>query len=246
MMHENDLFTILDVVESTNNYAMGQVHAGLAAHGQAWFANEQWGGKGQRDKKWLSAKGENIIMTIVLKPDKVFKGNQFLFSAFIAGVCHRFFSAIAGNETYVKWPNDIYFGDRKAGGILIENVIRGKEWKWAVIGIGININQTAFAQELHNPTSLKMITAKRYEVVELAKHLQQAILNELKNPSFEILSKSLQYYNDHLYKKGQDVKLKKENALFETCIKGVNNFGQLITEDVMERVFEFGEVGWVL
>ena len=102
MMQENGLFTILDVVESTNNYAMGQVHAGLAAHGQAWFANEQWGGKGQRDKKWISAKGENIIMTIVLKPDKVFKGNQFLFSAFIAGVCHRFFSAIAGNEMYIN------------------------------------------------------------------------------------------------------------------------------------------------
>ena len=114
-----------------------------------------------------------------------------------------------------------------------------------MVGIGININQTVFAQELHNATSLKMITAKRYEVVELAKHLQQAILNELKNPSFEILSKSLPYYNTHLYKKGKLVKLKKGNAIFETYIKEVNSFGQLITEDVMERVFEFGEVSWV-
>ncbi len=246
MMHENVLFTILDVVESTNNYAMGQVHAGLAAHGQAWFANEQWGGKGQRDKKWISAKGENIIMTIVLKPDKVFQGNQFLFSAFIAGACHRFFSALAGNGTYIKWPNDIYFGDRKAGGILIENIIKGKEWNWAITGIGINVNQTEFNEEVQNATSLNMITGKNYEVVELAELLQQTILKELENPTTEILSKSLQYYNDHLYKKGKVVKLKKENALFETCIKEVNSFGQLITEDVMERVFDFGEVSLVL
>ena len=246
MIHENHLFTILDVVESTNNYAMGQVHAGLAAHGQAWFANEQWGGKGQREKKWLSAMGENIIVTITLKPDKVFNQNKFLFSAFIAGVCHQFFSAFAGNETCIKWPNDIYFGDRKAGGILIENVFKGKQWKWAVVGIGININQTHFGEELKNATSLKCITQKNYDVIELAKQLQNTIIQKLENCKEEVLFEYLKYYNDHLFKKGKIVKLKKENILFETCIKEVNGFGQLITEDVMERVFEFGEVSWVV
>jgi BirA family transcriptional regulator, biotin operon repressor / biotin---[acetyl-CoA-carboxylase] ligase len=245
MIYKNDLFTILDVVESTNNYAMGQLHAGLAVHGQAWFANEQWGGKGQREKKWISAAGENIIMTIVLKPDKVFKGNLFLFSAFIAGACHRFYSALAAKNTHIKWPNDIYHCDRKAGGILIENIIKGMEWNWSVVGIGINVNQIDFNEELSNATSLKKIIGKTYDVVELAMQLHDIILKELENGSGELLEYALQYYNTYLYKKNEVIKLKKGNAVFETYVKEVNNFGQLVTKDTIERLFNFGEVVWV-
>ena len=246
MISKNQLFTIIDVVESTNNYAMGQLHAGLAAHGQTWFANEQWGGRGQRENKWLSQKGENVIMTIVVKPGKVFQGNLFFFSAFIAGVCHRIFSAAAGYNTHIKWPNDIYFGDRKAGGILIENVFKGKEWSWAVVGIGLNINQISFANELKNATSLKCITNNNHDPITIASQIQNIILGELKNSSEDTLHQYLKYYNNHLFKKGQMVKLKKANIVFETRIKEVNSFGQLITEDAMDRTFEFGEISWIL
>ncbi len=243
-MQENGLFTILDVVESTNNYAMGQVHAGLAAHGQAWFANEQWGGRGQREKKWISAKGKNIIMTMVLKPDKVFKGNQFLISAFVAGVCHRFFSAIAGKETTIKWPNDIYFGDRKAGGILIENVVKGQQWNWAVIGIGINVNQIEFGNEITNATSLRLICNKIFEPIELGKKLHIMLTENFENGELFREDYYLNYYNENLHKKNQAVKLKKGNIVFTTTIKKVNKRGQLVTLDTMERQFNSEEIKW--
>ena len=82
----------------------------------------------------------------------------------------------AGDETKIKWPNDLYWQDRKAGGILIESIVRSREsgvgsWEWAIIGIGININQTTFPDDLPNPVSLKQITGKNFDPVELAKEL---------------------------------------------------------------------------
>ena len=70
-MEQNEIFSILDSVESTNNYAMQQVHAGLAKHGQAWYALEQWGGKGQRGKLWKSSVGENVILSIAIQPNAI-------------------------------------------------------------------------------------------------------------------------------------------------------------------------------
>ncbi|HMX79677.1 MAG TPA: biotin--[acetyl-CoA-carboxylase] ligase, partial [Ferruginibacter sp.] len=155
---------ILEAVDSTNNYAMAQVHAGLANHGLAWFAQEQTAGKGQRGKRWQTGKGKNIAMSLVLEPERFGRVKPFLLSASIALACHAFFEKYAGPPTRIKWPNDLYWGDRKAGGILIENVYHGKNWKWAVAGTGININEDRFDPELINPVSLYQITGTQYNV----------------------------------------------------------------------------------
>ncbi|MEJ7609737.1 MAG: biotin--[acetyl-CoA-carboxylase] ligase [Ferruginibacter sp.] len=243
---QNELFSILDSVESTNNYATGQAHAGLARHGQAWFAREQLSGRGQRGKTWNSAPGENIIMSLAIRPDTVFKAVPFLLSIFTANVCREFFAAHAGEDVTVKWPNDIYSRDRKTGGILIENIYKGTEWSWAIIGIGININQTVFDPALTHATSLAQITGKKYDVVLLAKQLHGMLTDKTTLLKAENISAQLDLYNAHLYQKDQTVKLKKGNAVFETEIIGVNRYGQLLTKDVMERVFEVGEVTRVL
>ena len=242
-MNQNQLFTILDAVESTNNYAMAKLHAGLAVHGQAWFARHQWGGKGQRDNKWLSNKDENITMTIILKPNKVFRNNMFFFNAVVACTCHQFFSSIVGSSFYIKWPNDLYFNDNKAGGILIENIFNGSEWLWAAVGIGINVNQTDFKPENGNATSLQIICNKIFEPIELGKKLHWMLIE-----NFESFSEDyyLNYYNEHLYKKNQTVKLKKGNIVFDTTINKVNRIGQLVTIDTLERQFNTGEIKWLL
>lgn len=245
-MQQNGLFTILDVVESTNNYAMGQLHAGLAAHGEAWFARDQWGGKGQRDNKWLSQKDENLIMTIIFKPDKVFRNNLFFFNSIVAGTCHQFFSNLSGEGTFIKWPNDIYFNDRKAGGILIENIFTGHDWQWAVVGIGININQTDFSSVVANGTSLKIICNEVFDPIELAKQLHIKLLQNFEGVTDSSPFLYLEYYNRHLYKKDEKVKLKKENIVFQTRIERVNSQGQLITSDAIERQFNSGEIKWLL
>ncbi len=252
----NSALIVLDSVDSTNNYAMAKVHAGLAKHGDGWFAQHQSTGKGQRGKSWHTGNGKNIALSIVIEPMPLLITEQFKLSAAIALACFDFFSTYAGDETKIKWPNDIYWRDRKAGGILIENVIgkssgnnkkySSSSWKYAIAGIGININEADFDRGLTNAVSLKQITGKDFESVELAKQLQQIVLKrvkELHQKPFEVLLKE---YNNNLYKMNRAVRLKKNNIEFESVIKGVTETGQLYTTDRIDNFFDFGEVEWIL
>jgi BirA family biotin operon repressor/biotin-[acetyl-CoA-carboxylase] ligase len=246
MLHTGSSIVILKQVDSTNNYAMAKVHAGLAKHGNAWFSSNQTEGKGQRGKVWSSNKGQNIALSVVLKPKLLNIIHPFQLSTAIALAAFDFFSKYAGDETAIKWPNDLYWRDRKAGGILIENKFNGNTWKWSVAGIGININQTEFEEALVNPVSLMQITGKNFDPEVLAKELYDSIVertNELLTKPFEII---LEEYNQHLYKMKKLVRLKRNNMVFETMIKGVSAQGQLLTVDAIEKKFDFGEVEWMI
>ena len=246
ILKSTELFSILDSVDSTNNYAMAKVHAGMAKHGMAWFTHHQTAGRGQPGKTWESSARQNIALSIVIKPTAVFFQNQFYFNAVVANACYILFKKYAGDETRIKWPNDIYWRDRKAGGILIENKVMGKNWKWAVVGIGININQTQFNNEPGNAISLKEITCKTYDPLKLAKELYELILLQINDVTPGHLNDILIRYNENLFKKDQMVELKKDNIVFETFIKGVNEYGQLLTKDSVERHFSNGEVEFVV
>jgi BirA family transcriptional regulator, biotin operon repressor / biotin---[acetyl-CoA-carboxylase] ligase len=246
MPQSDPSFVILKQVDSTNNYAMAKVHAGMAKHGNAWFSSRQTAGKGQRGKSWLTGEGQNIALSVILNPKQLNIMHPFQLLTAVALASFDFFSSYAGEETHIKWPNDIYWRDRKAGGVLIENKYSGTDWKWAVVGIGVNINQTQFDAALINPVSLMQITGKNFDPAELAKELHQFILertNELLTKSYETM---LDEYNLHLYKIQQPVRLKKDNMIFETVIRGVSRQGQLITADAIEKHFEFGEVEWII
>lgn len=245
-MEQSRTFSILDSVDSTNNYAMGQVHAGLAKHGMAWFANTQSVGKGQRGKAWLSNPCDNIILSIVIQPNPGDDPSRFFYPATIALTCITFLHSLTGENFTIKWPNDVYWGDRKAGGILIENVIRGTKWKWSVIGIGININQTRFPVELNNPVSIKNICGREYSPISLAKQLHVYILNRLEQNIQKMEMSIIAEYNVFLYKKNAEVKLRKNKLVFKTHIKEVDLLGNLHTKDAIERSFAFGEVEWVI
>lgn len=239
-------FKILDTVDSTNNYAMEKVHAGLTSHGAAWFSHEQTAGKGQRGKSWKSERGKNIAMSVVLQPEQLNAGQQFYLSAAIALSCFDFFSEYAGDETKIKWPNDLYWRDRKAGGVLIENIYHGKTWRWAVVGIGININQTVFDKTLQNPVSLKQITGKEFDTVTMAKQLHNLLMKNTSELNENAAAVLLEKYNSNLYKLNKTVRLKKNDQHFETVIKGVSPQGHLLTVDAIDRQFDFGEVEWSL
>ncbi|MEO6406340.1 MAG: biotin--[acetyl-CoA-carboxylase] ligase [Ferruginibacter sp.] len=245
-MKSKELFSILDSVDSTNNYAMAMLHEGLAIHGQAWFSALQTEGKGQREKKWYSRPGENIALSIALLPGSLFQGKQFLFNAFISLQCYNFLKPFIGDNIKIKWPNDIYWRDRKAGGILIENKMKARKWEWAVVGIGLNINQESFPPELPNPVSLKQITGSTENILSIAMNLHSSILSAFEALDPAKLEKLMNEYNEALYKKNEAVKLRKENIVFSTTVKSVNPFGQLLTQDAIERKFDFGEVEWVI
>jgi BirA family biotin operon repressor/biotin-[acetyl-CoA-carboxylase] ligase len=245
MIEDAGSFIVLDSVDSTNNYAMAQIHAGTALHGTSYFAYQQLSGKGRRGKSWQTEKGKNIIMTIVLNTGFIPVYQQFQLNMGISVACCDFLSNYTNNVS-IKWPNDLYWNDSKAGGLLIENVIRGDSWQWAVIGIGLNINQDSFPAALPNPVSLKQITGETYNVVDKAKELHRDVMNrfdDLKKNGIESIFTS---YNKNLYKKDQQVRLKKDNMVFETKILGVDKLGSLLTKDVMEQSFDFNEVEWLL
>lgn len=265
-------FIELQSVDSTNNYALARLHEarlpdrqGLVQHGQAYFAHEQVAGKGQRGRIWSAEKGANIILSVVLNPHPLQLLQQFQLNAAIALAVHDFFSNYAPEDTKIKWPNDLYWQDRKAGGILIESVISSflpvkkdsvaenekqqttsGQWQWAVAGIGININQTAFPQELKNPVSLKQITGKDYNVVTLAKELCECLYSRFGELTENGFASIYRTYNSQLYKRGEAVKLKKDNRVFEAIIKNVSPAGQLVVQHSIEQAFSFGDIEWII
>lgn len=238
-------FIELQRVDSTNNYATGAIHAGMAQHGTAVFAHHQTKGKGQRYKQWHGDAKKNIALSIVIKPDGLYMPDSFLLSMAAAAAVQRFLASYAGEEIKIKWPNDLYWRDRKTAGILIENVVQGASWKWSVVGIGVNVNQTDFTNVAVKAASLKQITGRELEPVALAKelcHYLQEAYDELLGSRAALIA----YYRSQLYKLGETVLFRKEARLFTAMVMDVTAHGQLVVRGALEERFNVGEVEWVL
>ena len=171
----------LSEIDSTNMYAMEQIHAQKALSGSVYQTDFQTNGKGQHGRIWESHRGENLLCTYILELNALKQGKNWVpseqlgLSAAVALGSQAFFMEFAGEETKIKKPNDIYWRDRKAGGILIENIVRGTDWNWTVIGIGLNINQTLFSNEAGKPVSLKQITGKHWDIKAMQKKLADTL-----------------------------------------------------------------------
>ena len=171
----------LSEIDSTNMYAMEQIHAQKALSGSVYQTDFQTNGKGQHGRIWESHRGENLLCTYILELNALKQGKNWVpteqlgLSAAVAMGAQAFFMEFAGEETKIKKPNDIYWRDRKAGGILIENIVRGTDWNWTVIGIGLNINQTHFSNEAGKPVSLKQITGKQWDIKAMQKKLAETL-----------------------------------------------------------------------
>ena len=244
-------FTELTEVDSTNIYAMNQVKTNMAGHGAAFLAQKQWAGKGQMGKVWEAESGQNILLSVVLDPKKlVFNGSELepsIVSMLIAVGCFNFFITYAGDETRIKWPNDIYWRDRKAAGILIENSFRGPIWQWSVAGMGVNINQTEFGTGLQKAVSLKQMTGKTFQVPALAKELCSHIEAALQMVVDKGPSTLLELYNNALYKKGEQVQLDIEGKKITATICRVLSNGHLEieTENGSKQSHALGAIQWL-
>ena len=244
-------FTELTEVDSTNIYAMNQVKTNLAGHGAAFLAQKQWAGKGQMGKVWEAQSGQNILLSVVLDPKKlVFDGlalEPSVVSMLVAVGCFNFFITYAGDETSIKWPNDIYWRDRKAAGILIENSIRGPIWQWSIAGMGVNINQTEFGTGLNKAVSLKQITGKTFQVPALAKELCSYIDAALQMLIDKGPDTLLALYNNVLYKKGEQVQLEIEGQKITATICRVLSNGHLEieTENGIKQSHALGAIQWL-
>ena len=239
----SDLFSILTETDSTQNYATGKLRAGLAKHGQAWLALSQTAGKAQRGRSWISEPGKSLTFSLIIQPPQAVQHLPFCLSASIALSVAEVLQEQTGKSFSIKWPNDIYFGDKKAGGILIENIFKGTQWNYAIVGIGLNLNQQVFPPDIPNPVSVYQITGKEWNAETLGRLIHERVLLDIKNLE---CSNIISRYNTRLYKRNLPARLKKDGAVFETTILYADKFGKLHTTDAIDRSFEFGEISWLI
>ena len=193
MNEENEQPRIIRLEEttSTNNYLRGLVGKESLPEGSIVVTEYQTAGRGQVGNTWESEPGKNLMFSIILYPDFLPANRQFLISQIAALSVKETLDAYVDGIT-VKWPNDIYWRDKKICGMLIENDLTGHSLYCSVIGIGININQREFLSDALNPVSLVQITGREYDREEILnsflKRLYDRYLGLLQEKEEEIRS----------------------------------------------------------
>ncbi|HTO17039.1 MAG TPA: biotin--[acetyl-CoA-carboxylase] ligase [Edaphocola sp.] len=239
----------LHTIDSTNNYAIKLIEDGLAHHGDVVWSLEQTKGKGQRGKEWITKPNENIMISLILKGEGLENYNPIQINIIIAQtVCIYFKHIIPKAKITIKWPNDIYINDKKTAGILIENVFRGNKWTSAIIGLGINVNQTQFPDFLPNAGSLALFSNKQFDLFPIISDLRAGILNAFNQFSNENFENILNNYNNNLYGKNEYrtfINLKTKQH-FEGKVIEVDRNGFIIieTEDGKTK-FTNGSLQWL-
>ncbi|MBP3331331.1 MAG: biotin--[acetyl-CoA-carboxylase] ligase [Tidjanibacter sp.] len=236
--------TILESTQSTNLDA----HDRRYVHGDAIIALEQTAGRGQRGNRWVCRAGENLTFSMVLEPTFLHAAKQFLLSESVAlGVADAL--AGFGIEARIKWPNDIYVGDMKICGILIENDLRGAELSRSIVGVGLNVNQDDFDPSLPNPTSMCLETEQHYDIMAVFGAVYDAVMaryNLLVAGEYSVLSDDylgLLYGLDELRTFARP-----DGSRFAGIIRDVRPSGELVIEhdDSHLETFLFKEVQYVL
>jgi len=239
----------LEIVESTNNYALQLISAGKAEHGLVISADNQWGGRGRSYKKWDSLPNQNLTFSVILSPHFLSPSDQFKLSQAISLGILDFLQEKAPNEKFsVKWPNDIYQSDKKISGILIENLIFGNRFEYSVIGIGINLNQTEFCPGICDAISLKIITGKDFDrkqaLSELLSYLNARYAELAGGNNQKIHSEYLEQL--FLFEKPAEFQI--ANGILKGKIVGIDDFGRLIVEgeDGITQRFIMDEIKYLL
>lgn len=247
-------------IDSTNL----QAHRELAdaQEGSVWVADFQTAGRGQRGNTWESGAGKNLLFTVLLRPDFLHVTKQFAISQ-IAALAMVKYLETKGLSPKIKWPNDIYVGDKKICGILIEHTVAGANLSASILGIGININQTQFCSDAPNPISLLLALGNSGvefdRPQELAQILEQLMLlydtmyiNGQTSDDGVALEKINAEYHKYLYRKGEWHKFYEvsgeEKREIEGKILGVNNFGCLLLEypDSSVKDYSFQQIRYIL
>ena len=199
-------------------------------------AGFQTAGRGQTGNSWESEEGKNLLCSILLPPDK----NLYFLNIAVGVALLR----VIGEDFSIKWPNDIYWQDKKAAGILVENAIIGNEIKYSIAGIGLNVNQTEFKSDAPNPVSLKQIRGREYDIESLMNRVLEEVHKVLNEPEQDIWS----YYKSHLYRREGWYPYEDKNGVFEAHIEDVLPTGEIVLKDRQgkERNYHFKQIRYIL
>lgn len=213
-------------------------------HGDLICAERQTAGRGQRGHTWKSPEGVNLLFSVVLCPAFLPAGEQFLLSQTVALALVDTFDAY-GIDTRIKWTNDIYAGDRKLVGILLEHNLSGERLARTVAGIGINVNQTAFDPALPNPTSMALEAGRTFDRDEVLRSFYDALMRRyaaLEAGGKEALAAE---YRRRLYRLDEPQPFRlPDGTLFTGIVRGVEPAGALQVEhpDGVRRSYLFKEI----
>ena len=233
----------------------------LIANGQPpeyIYTGYQTAGRGQTGNGWESEEGKNLLCSILIDishwPLAI---SPFYLNVAVSVAVHKLLSQqlIANSQQLtVKWPNDIYWGDKKVAGILIENAILGNELKYSIAGIGLNVNQTEWKSDAPNPVSLKQITGKQYDIEALMQSLYEQVQRTLNEDCWI-------YYKAHLYRRegfwpfverevstAPTMNANANANAFLAHIKDVLPTGELVLQDQQgqERKYHFKQIRYVV
>ena len=238
----------LDETSSTNSDLKLLQQKNPLLEGSWVKADFQTNGRGQMGNTWFSGKGYNLLFSYLLYPKFVAVKEQFIISRIVSLALKKVLDQYTDNIS-IKWPNDIYWKDKKIAGMLIENSLMGRQIEYTIVGVGLNVNQNKFPNDLPNPVSLKQITRSEYNRDELL---------TLFFREFFLLYRSLQdgdgqnieeQYMQHLYRSDNYHWYEDKNGRFKGKIINVLPSGHLIIsthQDNEERTYAFKEVTFVL
>lgn len=250
----NSQWIKLDEVDSTNNYLRHLDTPG--DHRMTLVTAEfQTAGRGADTNRWESARGENLLFSLRVQPTSLPVSRMFAISEATALAIRDALNAFlsissplkGGRGVFIKWPNDIYYGDSKVAGILIENDLQGAQVLRSTIGIGININQRHFLSDAPNPRSLADIVGHDVErrfVLEQFMDSFTHYFGQIETGSQEALDALHENYKNYLYRWGEEHTYSDKDGTFRATLTDVEPTGHLILKDTKDnkRRYEFKEV----
>lgn len=230
---------------STNDICAEFLAAGQGENGLVIATDYQTDGRGQGTNLWISDKGENLIISILLDTSFLAVSEQFYLNMVVCISILEVLKNYLGENVKIKWPNDIYYNDKKICGVLIQNNLKGTSMEYSIVGIGINVNQTVFSPG--NAASLRMITGKWYELQNVFEQTGEKLekyyllLKDGNNKSLKRhYMKNLMWYQEaHNF-------TFKSDKVFKGIITDVEESGRLIIKsgDVIHR-FGYQEIRFV-
>jgi len=234
-------------LDSTNEEALRFIANGKALEGWVLQTDEQTDGRGAGQNVWESEPGKNLTFSLILQPHFIRAEEQFVLTQCISlSLYHLLEKRLGRKDLFIKWPNDLWFQEKKIAGVLIQNVISGNQILYSVVGVGLNVNQKKFFSDAPNPASLVHFTGNEENPDALLHEVLQQFqirYNALKKNAFA----GEKEYLARLYRLGRWGKYRDENGVFEARMIGVNHYGQLLLRDHdgKERVYGFKEVEWI-
>ncbi|WP_460912055.1 biotin--[acetyl-CoA-carboxylase] ligase [Spirosoma areae] len=237
----------LPTCQSTNDEASALIAQTDPAEGTVVITDQQTAGRGQRGNQWETQSGQNLTLSVVLKPSFLAATDQFWLNMAISLGIFDTLQPLLGDDLCIKWPNDIYVGDQKIGGILIENTLHGSAIAWSVVGIGLNVNQTDFQYPTATSLQQQAPLPNAYDLPGLLSRLCETLEQRyLQLRSGQRDSLKINYLQT-LYRYQQEHTFESKGRSFRGIIVGIDAAGRLaIAENGQMRYFGFKEVSFLM